>query len=387
MNIFKVLASGKKSFQEETASAILSWFMNPAMEHGLGYSFIAKFIADIGQVSNNKDLQNLSQELTPQLRSEYFSEEKFWLNLEHRVEHVFIDIIIGVADWVIAIENKIYSTSASDGQLKKEYDGLRKQLEDHHKIAFVYLVPCEKGADMPSNKIQKEFDSLQVENSDIKTMITWQENTFDNTPSIFKQIHTILNNEQNGETEPFPEYTRHTLKALMSFISNDFSGYEYERINKNSGRNLGTIKHLSYRAIKGKDCGYVGVKDAINGLIRIGKERIGSRSFQYTTENMENERNWIEVETFNKLIDWIMDNKVSDINWRGFYPPEILYKISQDFGAKVFIGIRGGEKALKAMSHEEIKRKKWEISLTKNTSRWISGEEFQKIMEGIMSRE
>jgi hypothetical protein len=30
MNIFKVLASGRKSFSEESASAVLGWLMNPA---------------------------------------------------------------------------------------------------------------------------------------------------------------------------------------------------------------------------------------------------------------------------------------------------------------------------------------------------------------------
>ena len=51
MNIFKVLASGRKSFQEETASAILAWLMNPAMEHGLGSVLLAEFVRDLADCS------------------------------------------------------------------------------------------------------------------------------------------------------------------------------------------------------------------------------------------------------------------------------------------------------------------------------------------------
>ena len=47
MNIFKVLASGKSSFQEEQASALIAWLLNPRMEHGLGYAFLTRFVDSI----------------------------------------------------------------------------------------------------------------------------------------------------------------------------------------------------------------------------------------------------------------------------------------------------------------------------------------------------
>ena len=55
MNIFKVIASGKKTFNEETASAILAWFMNPFMEHGLGFSFLKTFIRKLSATMNNSN--------------------------------------------------------------------------------------------------------------------------------------------------------------------------------------------------------------------------------------------------------------------------------------------------------------------------------------------
>jgi len=42
MNIFKVFASAKKGFQEEYASAMITWLLNPNMEHGLRYSIYQK---------------------------------------------------------------------------------------------------------------------------------------------------------------------------------------------------------------------------------------------------------------------------------------------------------------------------------------------------------
>jgi hypothetical protein len=49
MNIFKVIASGKKTFFEEQMSAALAWFLHPQMEHGLGYEFLNRFIHEIAK--------------------------------------------------------------------------------------------------------------------------------------------------------------------------------------------------------------------------------------------------------------------------------------------------------------------------------------------------
>lgn len=42
MNIFKILASAKKCFQEEYVSAIITWLLNPNVEYGLTDSFLSK---------------------------------------------------------------------------------------------------------------------------------------------------------------------------------------------------------------------------------------------------------------------------------------------------------------------------------------------------------
>ena len=223
MNIFKVLASGKKSFQEETASAIIAWFMNPAMEHGLGYSFLSKFVDELSISCNQKILADLTKKLTPRLRSEYETQIKLWCNLEYSVDTAFIDIVIGIDDWIFAVENKIYSQSVTKGQLSRQYEGLKKKNHDS-KIGMIYLVPIEEESDILDGTTEKVFEELSVKENDFKAVVTWQKNKIENVPSISEIISKILDDESKGIIDPVSEYTRHTLKALNSFISNNFAG-------------------------------------------------------------------------------------------------------------------------------------------------------------------
>ena len=139
MNLFKVLASGKKSFLEEQASAIIAWFMNPRMEHGLGFLFLSRFIKEL-QIRQS-GLDEVSGKLFTQLRSDSDTELKWSCKLEYNVEDAFIDIALFLDDWIISIENKIYSGSASDErQLVREYEGLKRKHNDK-KFGMIFLVP------------------------------------------------------------------------------------------------------------------------------------------------------------------------------------------------------------------------------------------------------
>lgn len=380
MNIFKVLASGKKSFQEETASAILAWFMNPTMEHGLGYSFISKFIDELSISSNNSELSDLATKLTPRLRGEYENLLKLWFNLEYNVDNAFIDIILGIGGWVIAIENKIYAKSVSKGQLTREYEGLKKKNPDT-KVGMVYLVPVDENSDILDGKTENEFEELSIRDSDFKVLVTWQKNNIDNVPSISEIISGILDEENKGIIDPVSEYTRHTLKALISFISNNFSGYDYERDNQSSGINPLTEERLPIDKLMLKNSGYVGVKGAMRGLLKMDNTAIKTHKFQYTSQDMSLKPLWLEIDTFKKVISWILHNKIEDIDWKGRIPSKNLYTIAKDYKSKVFIGIRGGENALKNMNKDEIINRDWNISTEKANPQWIDGESFYNIIK------
>lgn len=317
MNIFKVLASGKKSFQEETASAIIAWFMNPQMEHGLGYTFLVKFLEELSASTNSKEISDLANKMAPRLRSEEENQMKFACRLEHNVDMAFIDIVLKIEDWIIAIENKIYSNSVSKGQLVREYTGLKQNIKDE-KIGMIYLVPIEENSDMLDPKTESVFNELNVQTGDIKAVVTWQKNEIDDIPSISTIISNILEEESKGLIDPLAEYTRHTLKALLSFISNDFSGYEFEHDNQNkSGANPLTEKRLSTNEVLMTNKGYVGVQGGIRGLLKMEKSKLSIYKFQYTTQNMLYKQNWMEIEVFQKIANWLLGNGTPKIDWSG----------------------------------------------------------------------
>jgi len=378
MNIFKVLASGKKSFQEETASAILIWLMNPAMEHGFGYSFISKFIDGISDSLKNRELSDLVKKLKPRLRTGYEKQLTLWFNLEYNAENCFIDIIIGIDDWIIGIENKIYDKSITKDQLCRQYRGLKNK-HPEAKIGMVYLVPIEEGEMLDGT--EKDLKEFSVGDPDFKALVTWQKNKIDKVSSISEIIEKILSDEGNGIIDPIPEYTRHTLKALNAFISNDFSGYDYERTTSSGGMNPLTEKRLSLEELKMLSKGFVGVNYDVTGLFRMKVSEIKNYKFQYTSQEMANKRNWLEIEEFKKITRWLIEHSIEDIVWSGVFPSELLYRIACDYKQKVFIGIKGGEKALRDMGAEEIVRRKWEISTEKATAQWIDGVLFSEILK------
>ena len=379
MNIFKVLASGKKSFQEETASAVLAWFMNPMMEHGLGYSFLSKFIDELSVSTSRNEISDLAKKLTPRLRSEYEAQIKLFCNLEYNVGMAFIDIVFGIDEWLLAIENKIYLKSVSDGQLSTQYKGLKKK-NPNSKIGMIYIVPIEEESEMLEAKSEEIFKELSVEEDDFKVIMTWQKNRIGNVPSISEIISKILDDETRGIIDPVSEYTRHTLKALNSFISNNFTGYDYERSTPSSGVNPLTEEQLSINKLTDKNMGFVGVRGGIRGLLRMEKTKIKNHKFQYTSQDMSNYPQWIEINTFNGIINWIFNKGIREIDWKGRLHADSLYKIAKDFQQKIFIGIKGGENTLRAMGVDEIKNREWNISTEKHNSQWIDGELFYEIL-------
>ncbi len=381
MNLFKVIASGRKKFQEETASALLAWLLNPYMEHGLGFEFLSRLLTGLQESGGNKDLLTVINRLTPKLRSEADEDSlNFWCSLEMSVPDAFIDVVLGLDDLVLGIENKIYSTSATDHQLTREYKGIKEKLPDN-RIGMIYLVPIDAPDSPLDTKVQAIYDELEIQDTDFKALITWQNNNLEHTPSIASIIHSILEDESRGEIEPIPEYCRHTLKALLTFIKNDFAGYDYDRSSSHSGHNPLTEEHLTVQQLKSKGAGFAGVSGGVRGLIRIGKDGILSRKFQYSTSDMTHSRNWVPLEMFNGVVDWLVDGLTGNIKWTGKFPSEMIYQVAQDY--EIYVGIRGGERALRDMSLEVIQSKEWAITTENDgkNSQWIEGKLYCQIME------
>ena len=126
--------------------------------------------------------------------------------------------------------------------------------------------------------------------------------------------------------------------------------------------------------------GYVGLKGGLSGLLQIDPAKLQTQQFQYTTVDMSLKNQWLDIATFNKLVDWRINGNPNEIQWNATLRAPILYMICKDYGAKVFIGIRGGQKALEQMDPSVIAASQWGIRMSKASSNWIDGQIFYDIL-------
>ena len=116
-------------------------------------------------------------------------------------------------------------------------------------------------------------------------------------------------------------------------------------------------------------------------MIRISKDGILSRRFQYSTSDMTHSRNWVPLEMFTGVTEVLVDGKISNIDWSGKFPSGMIYQIAHDFN--ILVGIRGGERALRETSLDVIQSKEWAITTENDgkNSQWIDGKLCCQIME------
>lgn len=374
MNIFKVIASGKKTLFEEQMSAVLAWLLHPQMEHGLGYAFLNRFMQEIAK--KNVSLQGPEQNLKNRLRGD--NEHTVGLQLEEHAGNSYIDIVLYIDEWVIGIENKIYAGSAADTtQLNREYQGLVTKYADK-KCALIFLVPCEDSDGILPAMVQMEygkFDSSLLRENEFIHIMTWQENK--SYSSISSIVESILKDESLGYIEPISEYTRHTLKAFRAFIRSGFAGYDYERINEQSGI---VFSKVSAASIIQKESGDVGIKGGVSGLLRLTAGDFKTRSFNYNDSDMSGRSQWLPVNIFKAVFNWRVNGIIPQIKWDYRLPSDLLYEIARILtpGQSVFIGIQGGLNALKDMSVQTISQKSWGIVSAEKapSSQWVNGEQF-----------
>jgi hypothetical protein len=366
MNIFKVLASSYDTFRETQASIMLAWLLNPNMEHGLGFVFLKKILEII--IKDEVLLKMLKGKLIPVLRSGKHKGIQVTVDIEYEVGESRIDVVVFIDDqYIFAIENKIYLNSVeSEGEeLKRQYEGLKSKCKDY-KIFMIFLVPSKD-----NEKVKKEDENLVLDKgrNDEKIIIEWED--------IRKIIHDIIEDENNGNISPVDEYVRQTLKAFSNFIKDDFSGYYYE--TKKKTKNPLSEGFKEYTDIKtDTEISYVGVKSGILGLFK--QDEIEKNEFQYTTKTIER---WIPKEIFVKIVESISTNEYRDINWIedvDQWPSAIIYRIAKDSKEDFYIGIGGGIDALKKMNADDIKNKKWGLSLSKKSKEWIKHTEYLDVI-------
>lgn len=378
MNLFRVLASGRKKFQEEQASAVLAWLLNPSSGHGLGNHFLCKFVESINIVG--ADLAAMAR-LCDSHSADGARGHTLGCCLEYWVKTACIDVVLLAGKYVIAVENKINADSVTAGQLNTAYGGLRREHSSKDEVAgMIYLVPYLKDdGDLLDVRLQREFDSLVVAPGDFKRLVTWQRNDL-GYPSVAAMISDILADECAGLSDPIPEYTRHTLKALSAFIAADFKGYERDVCPSGS---KSKPKVLNLRDLKLLATGYVGLQGGLAGLLQIPSQELHKRQFQYTTMDMQGVASWLPLDRFLELTEWLLGGRPPAAAWDVSLPAQtIKWVIAKCPGQSIYVGIRGGKKALDAMDLATINTKKWRMISASSppTSEWVDGQEFTRIM-------
>ena len=251
MNIFKILANGHGTVSETNVSAFLGYLLDPNADHGIGYEFLNLFLEEVLSEKNTSDETDFKPY---QYDYQVFFEQKFKETNNNKSEAIDICIVCYetknegksmsvMSDFisnnkeiksVFLIENKIKG-EPTKGQLSNQFLAFKDQFSEIKpdfnidNIHSVYITP-------ETIKFNNEFDTNtnKIQN---KTHLHWNNNDDENN-SIKKLLQEILIKEANYEIDPLNEYTKHTIKAFIQFINNDFKSIKEEKSERKSNQDL-----------------------------------------------------------------------------------------------------------------------------------------------------
>jgi len=230
MNIFKVLSQGKGRLNEENLSAILGFLLSPTENHGLGDIFLRHFIENLAcEILSGTNWFSNVLDTKRIIDAEVFFEVPYEVTSGAKKKRI-IDIEIRIYSPYslgnsekkeihrIGIENKTRIQSNNDpDQLKEEFEGIKMDLgDDDVSITMVFLTPDGK-----PKALVETYEKLtdEILGTSKKVWVRWYEQR---RGEIIQIIKIILEKEENCEIEPISEYVRHTLKALVRHILENF---------------------------------------------------------------------------------------------------------------------------------------------------------------------
>ncbi|MDL2223810.1 PD-(D/E)XK nuclease family protein [Bacteroidales bacterium OttesenSCG-928-M06] len=261
MNIFKTLASGSGSINEPNVSAFLGYLLNPKEDHGLGDTFLRRFLEpllDKDKEDNNNNLsflrgRNLS--IHSNFEFEVLLEQAFKdINSKDDKEKgstQIVDIVIlcyekknqqgrflaeeiikqkkqgGHPKHIFLIENKIDDASCTEGQLRKQFNNTITTLKSlgidapERLVSVIYVTP-------DGTKCKEEFSKFKNDNNKIQSF--WSKKNDNN--SISKILREII----EKSTRPIDAYCKYTLQAFLEFIENDFKSAIVEELEEKKKR-------------------------------------------------------------------------------------------------------------------------------------------------------
>lgn len=398
MNIFRVLASGRFPMREEVVSAYLAYLLSPKMDHGLGSAMLITLLREIDRHAQITTLDDSIRRLDNRLRDDLFGDSAGSVGVELELAYPsgtsvgFIDVVVRCGEWFIAIENKIALASATQGQLRAQYTGLRQVLEQrglaNHRVLMVYLVPAVRNGEGWSlaQSAQEEL-TFERTGGDEAVLVTWQP-TREHAVSFVEMLRTVLTRESRGEMAPLSYDIRQSLLAFIDFALGEFQGYPYERAvagpRESDQRRVGELLRANETLFVGIRYGMAGVlrrawknPDFVNEFLQVSES---PRGWQY-----------LPLHDFKVLASWAMrpeTQSLTGIVWSGKpFSTQQLYLVAKAAGENIFVGMQGGLKALTGLSTEVLRQgRTWEISDQRRSYQWFSGTEFCEVLEskGVM---
>lgn len=394
MNIFRTIASGKHAFREEFVSAFLAYLLSPKMDHGLGFTLLSRLLTHVAEKNNAVPLNKLAANFKSRLWENIF-DDTFPLpvvELEFPYQGGFIDIVIKIDNWFIMIENKILLSSKKDNQIKEQYRGLQKILRNRENsndfhILMIYLVPAtQSGGDWSvSPNFYSEIDKVDLRENDFKALVSWQPSTYEDTDtiSVVSIIREILRDESNGMIAPINMEVRHALLSLIDFAIGEFQGFYYE---KATTKKNGSQRHKIADVLNMSGEYYIGIQYGRGGVVDTGWK---NKDFLDTEVIVSEEgRGWqyLPLHEFITLTKWSIapnEHSLEKLSWSNSpFATKNLYRVAKYGKPKMRIGIKGGLKALRTMTADQIRsRTVWQLSSEKKSSDWITCEDFCETLE------
>lgn len=249
MNIFKILSADDGTINEPNVSSFLSYFLDPAEDHGISCMLLQSIIEQFLKKSedNFKSIKSNDNSVVDlSKKSKYVVDvlSEFRVDIKDgNKQRRDIDVLIEISEkmnnekdelkFSIAIENKIADSSINlqDTQLEEELLGLQTYYSEADltpEIYFVFLTPSDSAV------ANEKFKKLET---DKKLHIFWNE--LGDYPSISRIINEILEKDNRGNIDPIMIETRYLLKSFISFIRSGFKSYIEEKNDMREKTNYG----------------------------------------------------------------------------------------------------------------------------------------------------
>ena len=241
MNIFKVLSNGDGSINEPNVSAFLGYLLDQNADHGLGDSFLSRFINSISgeeKYSTNSEYkifyeQGFKSEGVKDIVDLVLLEYSENINNGKETQfHGFVESKEKIINKIYLIENKIRPEAIKVDQLEKQYSKTKAYLEkigvyEENKLVTVYITPIEE--ENTQKGVVEEFEKFELKYPNVTSKHIFWNNAEGNMKDLLIEL---LDDEAKYIIDPISEFTKQIIKSFIQFIESDFKSEVQEKKEK-----------------------------------------------------------------------------------------------------------------------------------------------------------